>query len=133
MKLSTFLAVAGALATLFGLGFLLVPAFALAQYGVPTDPHNLMQARYFGTTLLSVGLIFWLARRIRDDDALRAILLGGTVGNGIGAIISAWAALAGLQNALAWSSVAIYGLLCLGGIYFLGSATRRVETPQASR
>ena len=52
MKLSAFLGLAGALGVLFGLEFLLIPEMALAQYGVPTAAPNLMQARYFGSTLL---------------------------------------------------------------------------------
>ena len=42
MKLSTFLAITGGVGVLFGLEFLLLPAFGLQQYGVPTDSHNLM-------------------------------------------------------------------------------------------
>src|SRR4029453_4747069 len=110
MKLSTFLAITGGLGVLFGLEFLLLPGFGLPQYGVPTEPHNLMQARFFGGTLLGWGLIAWLARRSRDDTALRAILQGSLVGHIIGAVLSAWAAVSGLENAMAWSSVAIYGL-----------------------
>ena len=55
MKLSAFLGLAGALGVLFGLEFLLIPEMALAQYGVPTAAPNLMQARYFGSTLLAFG------------------------------------------------------------------------------
>jgi hypothetical protein len=61
MKLSSFLAVSGAIGILFGLEFLLVPGFALPQYGMPTEPHNLLQARYFGASLLPWSLIAWLS------------------------------------------------------------------------
>src|SRR4051812_36271336 len=119
MKLTTFLAVAGILGVLFGLEFLLVPDFALRQYGVPTDPPNLMQSRYFGATLLAFGLVLFLARSTSDTTALRAILQASVVGNLLGAAISAWAALAGLQNAMAWLSTLIYGLIALGSLYYL--------------
>jgi len=127
MKLSTFLAITGGLGVLFGLEFLLLPAFGLQQYGVPTDSHNLMQARYFGGTLLAWGLVIWLARRSHDDTALRAILQGSLVGHLIGAITSVWAAVSGLENAMAWSSVAIYGLLGAGCVYFLVSPAHRAS------
>ncbi len=125
MKLSTYLSVGGIVAMLFGLAFLLVPEYAGKQYGVPTEPHNLMQARYFGATLLPYGLILWLARDTHDDTALRAILQSAVVINVLGAGISVWAGLAGLQNAMVWGSVAIYALLLLGAVYFLAYRARQ--------
>lgn len=126
MKVSAYLAISGVLAVLFGLVFLLAPEFSGEQYGIPANPHAAMLARYFGSTLLAYGLIFWSARGTRDDLALRALLLGAVVGNVIGLVVSAWTALTGLQNAMAWSSVAIYGVLLLGAAYFLTSPGRRV-------
>jgi hypothetical protein len=125
MKIATYLAIAGIVSLLFGLEFLLAPEFSVKQYGVPADPHVLMLGRYFGGTLLTYGLIFWFARSTRDDVALRALLIGAVVGNLLGVVISAWAGLAALQNAMAWFSVAIYGVLLLGAAYFLTSPTRR--------
>jgi hypothetical protein len=125
MKLGLYLAITGVVAMLFGLEFLLLPEFALKQYGVPTDPHNVMQSRYFGATLLAFGLVPWLGRSLRDDAALRVILLAGVVGNAIGAIISALAAIAGLQNQMAWGSVLIYAVFLAGNLYYLSSSARR--------
>ena len=125
MKVTTYFAVAGVVASLLGIAFLLVPSFALTQYAIPTDPHNLMQARYFGGTTLAFGLVPWLARRTRDDLALRAILQASVVGNAVGAAISVWAAIAGLQNQMVWGSVAIYLAFLLASIYYLSSPMRR--------
>ena len=125
MKLTTYLAIAGAVTVLFGLEFLLVPGFALRQYAIPTDPHNLMQARYFGGTLLAFGLVIWPAHRTRDDVVLRAILQASIVGNVLGAGISAWAALTGFQSEMVWSSVAIYTLFSLASLYYLLLPSRR--------
>ncbi len=125
MKLSAFLGLAGAIGVLFGLEFLLIPEMALAQYGVPTEPHNLMQARYFGSTLLAFGLLLWLARATRDDAVRRALLLASVVGNLIGLVLSIWSRLDGLQGVLAWLSVGIYGALLLGSLFFLFRPSRR--------
>ena len=73
-----------------------------------------MQGRYFGSAFLAYGLVSWLAKESTDPVALRAILIGGIVGNVIGLIVSAMAGLNGLQNALTWSSVVIYALMILG-------------------
>ena len=125
MKLATYLAIAGVVAILLGLEFLLVPGFGLRQYAMPTEPHNLMQARYFGQTLLAFGLVTWLARGTRDDVALRAILQASIVSNVLGAGISAWAGLTGLQNEMVWGSVAIYAMFSLASLYYLLSPARR--------
>jgi hypothetical protein len=125
MKLPAFLGLAGALGILFGLEFLLIPELALAQYGVPTEPHNLMQSRYFGSTLLAFGLLLWLARGAQDAAVQRALLLSSAVGNLIGLLLSLWARVSGLQNLLAWLSVGIYGALLLGALYYLLRPSRR--------
>ena len=119
MKLAAFLGLSGALGVLFGLEFLLIPEMALAQYGVPTEAHNLMQARYFGSMLLAFGLLQWLARGTLDTTARRALLLAAVVGNLLGLLLSLQARFTGLQNALAWLPVAIYGALLLGTLAFL--------------
>ena len=124
MKLSTFFAVTGIIALLFGVFFLIFPEPALRQYGVPTEAHNQMQARYFGATLLQVGLVVWLSRLTRDAISVRAILIAIIAGNAFAAAISVWAAVAKLQNAMVWGSVLLYVVLLLGSLYFLLSPSR---------
>ena len=119
MKLSAFLGLAGAIGVLFGLEFLLIPELALSQYGVPTEAHNLMQARYFGSTLLAFGLLVFLARGAQEAATQRALLIASIVGNLGGLVLSLWSRFAGLQGLLAWLGVAIYGALLLGSLYFL--------------
>jgi FtsH-binding integral membrane protein len=125
MKLPAFLGLAGAVAIVFGLEFLLIPELALSQYGVPTESHNLMQARYFGSTLLAFGLVTWLARKSAEDGTRRALLIGGCVGNLAGLVLSLWSRNAGLQNMLAWLSVCIYATLLLGCLNYLLRPSRR--------
>jgi hypothetical protein len=125
MKLPAFLGLTGALGILFGLEFLLIPEMALAQYGIPTEPHNLLQSRYFGGTLLPLGLVFWLARGTRDDAARRALLLANVVGNLLGLVLSLWSRFNGQQGVLAWLSVVIYAALLLGSLHFLFRPGRR--------
>jgi FtsH-binding integral membrane protein len=125
MKLAAFLGLSGAIGILFGLEFLLIPELALSQYGVPTEPHNQMQARYFGATLFAFGLVNWLARKTPDDSARRALLLAGALGNLSGLVLSLWSRSAGLQGLLAWLGAAIYAALLLGCLYFLLRPSRR--------
>ena len=124
MRLRTFFAITGIIALLFGVFFLVFPEPALRQYGVPTEAHNQMQARYFGATLLQVGVVVWLARLTQDAISIRAILIAIIVGNAFAAAISVWAAITKLQNAMVWGSVLLYVLLLLGSLYFLVSPSR---------
>lgn len=130
MKREMFFAIFGIVAVLFGLAFLLAPEVSLRMYGVPTDPHNLMQSRYFGSALLGLGLVFFLARETQDQKAIRALLVGGVVGNLIGAVISGSAA-GNLQNSLAWVSVAIYLALAAGCGYYLLVARPQMDMRSA--
>lgn len=125
MKLPVFLGLAGALGILFGAEFLLIPETALAQYGIPTEAHNLMQARYFGSTLLGFGLLAWMARGTQEAATQRALLVASVLVNLIGLLLSVWSRTAALQGLLAWLSVAIYGALCFGALYFLLRPGRR--------
>lgn len=125
MKITTYLSIAAGVLALFGMQSLLVPQFALQQYGYPTEPHNVFQIRTLGVAFLSYGLTMWLARGTRDDTVLRAILLAGTVFNVLFLILFAWACLTGLLNTMGWGIVAISALFVLAGLYYLGSPARR--------
>jgi hypothetical protein len=96
MKLSAFLGLAGVLAIVFGLEFLLIPDVAL-----------------------------WLARGAQEAAVQRALLFASIIGNLIGVVLSLWSRFSGLQGILAWLSVGIYGALLLGSLYFLLRPGRR--------
>ena len=130
MKREMFFAISGVVGVLFGLGFLLMPDMSLRTYGVPTDPHNLMQSRYFGAELLAVGLIYFLGRDTQDPKAVRAMLVAGLVTNTIGAAISVYAA-GGLQNGMAWMSVAIYTVFALAAAYYLFAGKEPAQVQSA--
>jgi hypothetical protein len=130
MKREMFFAISGIVGVIFGLGFLLVPDMSLRTYGVPTEPHNLMQSRYFGSALLALGLVFFLGRETQDGRAVRAMLVAGLVGNAAGGVISASAA-GSLLNGMAWMSVAIYGAFTAAAAYYLFVAKQPVGVQSA--
>ncbi|MEJ6022798.1 hypothetical protein [Ramlibacter sp. PS4R-6] len=129
MKREQFFAISGVIGALFGLGFLLLPDLSLRNYGVPTDPFNLMQARYFGSALLAVGLITFLARETQDAVAVRALLLGNLVGDAAGGIVTLMAL--GMMNAMAWSSVVIYALFAGASAYYLFATKPQAQAASA--
>jgi len=114
MRLGTLLRLAGLLALAFGIGFLFAPARVLAMYGVTAEPTVVLMARFFGSALVQLGLVFYLIRDVSDPTTRRGVVLGSFLGSLAGFVVSLTAQFWGLLNSFGWSSVAIYGLLLLG-------------------
>jgi ABC-type dipeptide/oligopeptide/nickel transport system permease subunit len=119
MTVKLFLTIAAAISVLFGIAFVLAPETAGAVYGTPNEVHIILSERYFGATLLPLGLIFWFAKDTSDRNILRRVLIAFAIGCILGAIVSIVGTVAGTVNAMGWSSVLIY-LVFLGGCaYYL--------------
>jgi len=114
MRLSTLLLIGGLLALVFGLGFLLAPRPMLTLYGVPIDPSVVLMARFFGTALVQVGLVFYLIRDVGDPRTQRGVVIGSFIGSVAGLVVALTGQFWGLVNQVGWSSVAIYGLFTIG-------------------
>ena len=114
MRLPTLLLVAGVLALVFGLGFLLAPGVLLPLYAVDPAPHTILMARFFGGALVQLGLTLYLLRETGDVVSHRGLVLAGVVGSAAGAVVALMGVLTGLTNAMGWSTVAIYGALLVG-------------------
>jgi len=119
MKLETFLTIAAVIAIVFGLAFVAVPALMLTQYGIVATPAVVIMARFFGATLLNLGLVLFLARRVTEPAIRLGIARGSLIGAVVGLLVAIHGQRIGAVNALGWSSVAIYVLLTLGYAYFV--------------
>ena len=114
MPLRTLLLIAGILALAFGLGFPLAPRPMLAPYGVTADPTVVLIARFFGTALVQIGLVFYLIRDVGGPRTQRGVVIGAFIGSVAGLVVALTGQFWGLVNQFGWSTVAIYGLLTLG-------------------
>jgi hypothetical protein len=119
MKVAVFLAIATAVAIIYGIAFILVPDFVLVTYGITANAALDLMARYFGLTLLGMGLITWLVRETTDGKALRGLLTGLSVQGVVGLLVSIWGTLNGTMNGMGWSAVLIYAILLAGYLYYL--------------
>lgn len=119
MTLKTFFTVFAVLSALFGIGFVTVPNDVLAMYGFPASPHVAVMARLFGGTLLAFAVIQWMARDLRDERALTALLMGLGISHVVNLLISIAATMAGTINVLGWTTVLIYLCGAVGCGYFL--------------
>ncbi len=118
MKLNTLLTIAAVVAGIFGLAFVLVSGPLLTLYGVTLDKAGTFVAQLFGAALIGFAVLNWLARNVTDRGAQQAILLANLISDTVGFVMALMGQLAGIANALGWSTVAIYLLLALGFAYF---------------
>jgi hypothetical protein len=123
MNTRNVLTIAAVIALLFAVGFLLIPASIGLLYGFTGSPAEVLITRFFGSALLALGLINWLARDA-DYATLRPILLGNMIGDGVGALVGMMGTVSGVTNALGWSTVVLYLLLGLAFayLYFMGQS-----------
>lgn len=119
MKLKTLLVINAIVLGFFGLIQILIPAASAAPYGVTLDLLSKHLDQLLGAFFLGNAVLSWMARKVTDSTALRAILLAFFISYSISMVVTIIDVLSGLGNALAWSSVAIYLLLSLGIGYFL--------------
>ena len=127
MTIRIFFTILAVLSFLFGIGFVLAPDQVLANYGIEHSPALALLGRLFGGALLTLGVILWLARDFRDEAAVRAVLIGGLVGDVVNLVVATMGTLAGTSNALGWSTVVIYLYGNLGSGYFLAARTSRLS------
>lgn len=118
MKLNTLFVFNSILSILFGLGFTLMPATVSDFYGTELTPAGLFVGQLFGLSLIGFAVLTWLSRAVTDTAARQAIITALFISNLIGVVISIINQLAGVVNALGWTTVAIYVLLALGFGYF---------------
>jgi len=118
MKLKTLMVITSIIGLLFGLGFFFAPAWTEASYGVNLDIGGQYIARLLGSVFLALAVLFWLARNSPISETRHAIVVSAFVTMVLGLILSIYDRVVGIENALAWSTLAIYLLLSIGYGYF---------------
>jgi len=118
MKLKTLMVITSVVGLLFGLGFFFAPAWTEASYGINLDAGGQLLARFMGSAYLGIAAFFWLGRNSTNSETRRTLVLGGFVTTLLGLIVAVYDRFMGIENALAWSTVAIFLLLSIGFGYF---------------
>ena len=117
MRLSSLLVIAAVIGAVFGIGFVVASGPLLSIYGITLDKAGTLVAQLFGGALISLAVINWFARNVTDPEARQAVVFGNLAGDIVGFVVILLGQLAGIANAIGWSSVAIYLLLALGFAY----------------
>ena len=118
MKLKHMMLIKSVVCLLFGLEMVLIPVQAMELYGTTLSPGGALMTRLFGTSLLLLAILLFLAREDPGSKALGAIVLAVVIGDTIGFVVALISQLSGVSNALGWTTVIIYLLLALGFAYF---------------
>ncbi|HMK71257.1 MAG TPA: hypothetical protein VK442_09840 [Xanthobacteraceae bacterium] len=126
MDSKLYLTISAIVLLLYGIGFLAIPAPLATLYGVPPEPHVLMVDRFFGSVLLALGVITWLARDFTDWAAIRGVVIGNVVGYALSTLVLIWSTVAGLLNGLGWGSTIVNVALALWALYVLSAGARKL-------
>ena len=118
MKLSSFIAIHSILLSLFGLAFLLAPAWMLSIYGTSTNATGLLTAKVFGIGNIQLAAVMWIVRNDDGSKVLNTLVLLLFLGNTLAFILALQAQLTGVFNQLGWTNVALYLLFAVGYGYF---------------
>ena len=118
MKLGTFISIHSILLFLFGLGFLLEPAWMLSVYDTSTNSTGLLTARVFGIGNIQLSIIMWTSRNDVGSKRLKTLVLLLFLGNALAFMLALQAQISGVFNVLGWTNVALYLLFAFGYGYF---------------
>jgi hypothetical protein len=119
MSAKLFLTIIAVLGILYGLAFVFIPSQMAPIYGVPIDPHTTLETQFFGSALIWLAIVSWLAKDFRDWDAVKGVLIGTAVGSVIGGGVNLFGTFQGLLNGMAWTTTVIYVLVLIGSLYCL--------------
>ena len=117
MKFNTFMVIYAVVSTVFGLAFVFTPGLILPIYGVEPDAALRLIGQLFGAVLISLDLLAWLVRNLRDSETQHVVILALLVGEALGFILALIGQLNGVLNALGWSVVVVYLFFALGLVY----------------
>jgi hypothetical protein len=102
------------IAIVFGLAFLVVPTMALKQFEVDEYASTKLILQFFGTGLLTIGLLAWFAKNVSDDGIQKGMGIAMLVGSLAGLVMSVVGAANGLVRNFSWLPMVIYGVFALG-------------------
>ena len=88
MKLKALFSIYGAVAVLFCLGLLLLPAFWITLYGAQADLQATVLLRLVGALFGGLAVMVFVARNAEPSRPRNAIVLGLTVSNGLAALVA---------------------------------------------
>jgi len=101
-------------ALVFGVAFLVVPTIALKQFGVDEYASTKLVLQFFGTGLLTIGLLAWFAKNVTDAGVQKGMGVAMLIGSVAGLVMSVIGVATGAVRTLGWLAIVIYAVFVLG-------------------
>lgn len=117
-------------AVLLGLGFLVAPETALAQFGVDRYAATKLIGQFFGAAMLTVGLLLWFAKDVTDEAVQKNLGMALLAGAVLGLIVSIMGTASGTMRTNGWIAMVIYILFALGYAYLVFLRPKQQFSPQ---
>jgi hypothetical protein len=121
MKYSTFVIIMAIISIIFGLSFLITPAWLVKVYGFELDLPGQFMTRYLGAALLGIVTILLAQRNATTQkQTFQGSALGVAIFGVIGLAIALWDLIAGTRSKFIWINIIVYAAAAIGfGIYFV--------------
>ena len=119
MKIKSWFIYSAIFLALFGILFVVIPAFSLSLFAITLDAAGLMMVRLFGAALLGLAVISWMVRDETPSKARHAGILGQCLESAIAFVILVIGILSGVGNVLGWIPTLLHLSIALGFGYFL--------------
>ena len=82
------LSIIAVIGVVFGLVFLIFPQAIMRIYELNTDDVGYLMASFFGGSLVAFSILLWLARKFKDQDVRRQVMLVLFISLILGTILS---------------------------------------------
>jgi hypothetical protein len=117
--MNTLFLVAMIVEAIFAIGFLAAPGPMMAPFGVTLDTSGASFARLFGSAVLALVVLLWLARKSSNMDFKKGAVTSMFVYYLVSGVIMLQVQLAGLMIASGWGIIGLHTILlaCFG--YYL--------------
>jgi hypothetical protein len=104
---------------LFGAAFLILPTYAIDQFGVDNYASTKMVTQFFGTAMLALGLLLWFAKDVTDEAVQKGMSIALMAGSLAGLIVALIGTTGGTLRANGWIAILIYLLFGLAYAYLV--------------
>jgi hypothetical protein len=91
-----------------------VPGFLLRLLGMTSGAGEQLVIRYFGASLLGIGLLSWLGREVQEHRMMRSVVLVLFVSDVATALVTFLGTITGVMGSLGWFVFGLYVLLAAG-------------------
>jgi CHASE2 domain-containing sensor protein len=112
---------------ILGAGLIFVPEMVLGQFQTQMRVPEVVQARYLGAALFTLGLMFWFAKDASDSSLQRNLSAVGLIGSILAVVVTIIGITKGVLSINSWIPVVVEVVFGLGYAFMLFLKPRMKE------